>query len=49
MIETFDLVMMSAFNTVNLPFGWHFKAPIIQISPGPLLTGMATRNRSWRR
>ncbi len=40
--ETFDLVMASAFSPASLPFAWHFKVPLIQISPAGLFTGMAS-------
>jgi len=41
--EAFDLVMMSSrYSPAGLPFAWHFKAPIIQISPGPLDAGTAS-------
>lgn len=40
--EQFDLVLNNqATAAVGYPLAWHFKAPFILISPGPLLPGIA--------
>ena len=40
--EQFDLVLVPTFCPVGYAFAWHFKAPMIMISPGPLIPGMAS-------
>ncbi len=40
--EKFDLVIVSSVSPASYAFAWHYKTPVILISPGPLLTGMSS-------